>query len=213
MAENLKSNAITNYDATPSVQATAGEGAPGAMQAQSDDLATTTAAAQFSTYRMARFPTTAKVKHVWGFLSGIEAAATTGGATLDFNVAFSDDTNDGTPAGLVGTIPSNKLDGTSFAFVTGSGYSTAYTNTGTGNAMFGSSIAQTSSAAQLLELTFKNSFKPASREDDLWDVFGFVSQQGVAQDPGGFFDIFVVHTHSITTVAAGTIGIEVDYVV
>lgn len=212
MAETLKSNTITNYDATPSIIPTSGEGGSGSILAVSDSVGTTTAAAAFSSYRMARFPTTAKVKHVWLMSSGLEAAATTGAALLDFNVAFSDDTNDGTQAFLQGAIPSNKKDGTAFT-MGATAYSTAYTNTGTANKMFGSSIAATSSASQVLELTFRNTFLAPNRDDDLWNVFGFVNAQGTAKDPGGFFDILAVFNTAPTTASTGTIAVEVDYMV
>lgn len=212
MAETLKSATITNYDAQPSVMPTTGEGGAGDMTVIDDSVACTTSAAAFSSYRMARFPTTAKVKHVWLMSSGLEAAATTGAALLDFNVAFSDDTNDGTQVALQGAIPSNKKDGTAFT-MGATAYSTAYTNSGTANKMFGSSIAATSSASQVIELTFRNTFLAPNRQDDLWDVFGFVNAQGTAKDPGGFFDILAVFNTAPTTANAGTIAIEVDYVI
>lgn len=212
MAETLKSTPITNYDATPVVMATTGEGGTGNLMVVSDSVACTASAAAFSSYRMARFPTMAKVKHVWAMLSGLEAAATTGAALMDFNVAFSDSTRDGTQAVLQAAIPSNKKDGTAFT-MGATAYSTAYTNTGTANKMFGSSIACTSSASQVLELTFKNTFLATNRDDDLWNVFGFVNSQGTAKDPGGFFDILAVFNTAPTTANAGTIAIEVDYVI
>ncbi|HZR03621.1 MAG TPA: hypothetical protein VFA81_10670 [Burkholderiales bacterium] len=213
MAENLKSNPVTNLDASVIVVGTSGEGATGYEKALSDYVSPTSSAAQWSTYRLSRFPTNAKVKHVWTYLSGIDTTTgtTAVAATLDFNVAFSDSTTDGTQAVLQGTIPSSKLDGTSLAFVSGTGYSTAYNSTGTGNKMFGSGIV-VSTAALITELTFKNSFTPPMREDDLWNSFGFVNAQGTAQDPGGKFDIFVVQATALTKATAGVIGVEVDYV-
>lgn len=212
MAENLKSRAITNLDATPSVVGTVGEDAPGRINAQSDDVSPTTANALWSTYRLARFPTTAKIKHVWSYITGLESNTATGAGIYDYNVAFSDDTNDGTPPAVQGYIPSNKLDGTAYEFRT-TGYSTSYNSTGTGNKMFGASVAQLNSSAQNLEMTYRNTFIPAYRQDDLWDVLGFTTQQGIAQDPGGFFDIFVVTAAAASSAALGKIGVEVDYVI
>ena len=213
MSENLKSNPVTNLDAQPIIVGTSGEGGMGFQKNMSDYVSPTASGAIWSTYRLARFPTNSKVKHVWTYLSGIDttSATTLPLATLDFNVAFSDSTTDGTPAALQGTIPSNKFDGTAFAFVSGTGYSTAYNSTGTGNKMFGVTLAVTT-GSQLLELTFKNTFTPAMREDDLWDVLGFVNAQGTAQDPGGKFDIFVVTSTGQKLAIAGVIGVEVDYV-
>lgn len=220
-SENLKSAPITNLDATPVVVATSGEGAPGAMRVATDSVLPTTNVSEYSTYRLCRFPTNAKVKHVWLFTNGIDQ--TTGSATLDINVAFSDSTVDGTPPALQGTIPSGNHDGTSIAWVNTTGYGT-YTSTGNGNKLFGITVGMsTTGANRLQEVTFANiqtlganspkGFTPANRDDDLWDVFGFVNGQGVAQDPGGFFDIFVVIAAVVATATAGTIAVEVDYVV
>lgn len=211
--EQLKSTPITNLDASPIVVATAGEGLPGAIKGATDTVSPTSAVAQWSTYRLARFPTNAKVKHVWGYVTGVDTTTgtTAVAATLDFNVAFSDSTTDGTPATLQGAIPSNKNDGTAFLFNGTTGYSTSYNSTGTGNKLFGSAIA-VSTAATTTDLTFKNTFTPANRDDDLWNVFGFVNSQSLAQDPGGYFDIFVVVAAAPTKAAAGIIAVEVDYV-
>jgi hypothetical protein len=216
--EQLKSNTVTNLDAQPIIVSTTGEGMSGLLKAQSDTVAPTSAVAQFATYRLARFPTDAKVKHVWCYTSGIEAQ-TTATASLDINVSFSDSTTDGTPSVLVGAIPSNKKDGTALPYQGTTGYSTGYTNSGTGNKLFGDALLQgTKGVVKYQEVTFLNTtasvaFLPANREDNLWNVFGFTNSQGVAQDPGGAFDIFVVIAGALTTAAAGIIGVEVDFVV
>ena len=216
--EQLKSNAVTNLDAQPIVNMTAGEGSPGHLQAQQDTVAPTSSIAQFATYRMARFPTDAKVKHVWCYTSGLEGQ-TTATASLDINVSFSDSTTDGTPAVLQATIPSNKHDGTSLLFQGTTGYSTGYTNSGTGNKLFGDALLQgVKGVVKYQEVTFLNTtasvgYFPANQLDNLWDVFGFTNAVGTAQDPGGFFDIFVVVAAALTTAAAGVIGVEVDFVV
>lgn len=216
--EQLKSNTVTNLDAQPIVQMTAGEGAQGKMYVQHDTLSPTSAIAQFATYRLCRFPTDAKVKHVWLYTSGLEGQ-TTATASLDVNVAFSDSTTDGTPVVLQGTIPSNKHDGTSLSYQGTTGYSTGYTNSGTGNKLFGSALLQGTAGVVKgpTEITYINTtasqgFFPVNALDNLWDVFGFVNAQGTAQDPGGWFDIFVVVAGALTTAAAGVIGVEVDFV-
>src|SRR6266850_830339 len=215
--EQLKSNTVTNLDATPVITATTGEGNPGYLKANSDTIAPTSAVAQFATYRLARFPTDAKIKHVWCYTSGLEAQ-TTATASLDINVSFSDSTVDGTQSILQATIPSNKHDGTSLLFQGTTGYSTGYTNSGTGNKIFGSALLQgVAGIVKYQEVTFLNTtasqgFFPANREDNLWNVFGFTNSQSVAQDPGGAFDIFVVVAAAVTTAAAGIIGVEVDFV-
>jgi len=222
MAEYLKSAPITSLDATPIVQNQTGEGASGKLITQNDYVAVTTAVAQFSTYRMARFPTNAKVKHVWLYTKGVDT--TTAPAGLDVNVAFSD-TFDGTPQALQGTIPSSRRDGTSFAYglgATTTGYSTAYTSSATGNKLFGVSLTCGSAGAQLLrEITFGNTsttagtlgYRYQDTLDNLWNVLGFTTPAGAIQNPGGFFDLFVVMSGAVGTAAAGTIGLEVDYIV
>lgn len=217
MAENLKSLPVTNLDATPSVVATVGEGAPGDMRVQTDSVNPTASVTQWSTYRLSRFPTNAKVKRVWLYTSGLDTNGTAT-ATLDVNVAFSDDTGDGTPVALQGTIPSNKHDGTSLAFVAATGYSTAYASSGTGNKLFGNTAVLSSGTAQMVDITFKNTtasqgFFPAQRDDDVWNYLGFTNASGLAQDPGGMMDIFIVVAAAVATAAVGVIGIEMDYVV
>lgn len=211
MAENLKSNTVTNYDAQPIIVGTTGEGTTGKEKVQTDFVNPTASNTQWSTYRLCRFPTDCSIKHVWLFQSGIDT--TTAAATMDFNVAFSDATDDGTPTSFQGTIPSNKLDGTSLAFISGTGYSTAYNSTGTGNKLFGAGIAVlTSGAGQTVDLTFKGTFTPAMREDVLYNSLGFVNAQGLLADPGGWFDILVVLAAAATTARTGQIAIEIDYV-
>lgn len=217
MAEALKSTPVTNLDAFPVVVMTAGEGASGIARVLTDSVNPTASVAQWSTYRLSRFPTNSKVKRVLAYLSGLDSNATAT-ATLDFNVAFSDSTTDGTPVALQGTIPSNKHDGTSLAFVTNTGYSTAYANSGTGNKLFGNVAVSNNGATQNTEMTFKNTtasqgFFPAQRDDDVWNYLGFTNAQGTAQDPGGNFDIFVVVAAAVATAAVGVIGVEIDYVV
>ena len=221
MSEFLKSNPVTNLDATPIVQNTSGEGAPGKMFANGDYIAPTTNVAQYSTYRMCRFPSNSKVKHVWLYTKGVDT--TTAPAGLDVNVAFSD-AFDGTPQGLQGTIPSSRRDGTAYAYgtgVTATGYSTAYTSSATGNKLFGVSLTCGSAGAPLLrEITFANTsttagtlgYRYQDSVDDMWDVLGFTNAAGVAQDPGGFFDLFVVMSGAVGTAATGTIGLEIDYI-
>lgn len=213
MAETIKSNPVTNLDATPVVVATSGEGSPGFVRAAKDYCAATTSAAIWSSYRMSRFPTNAKVQRVWAYIKGVDGHSTAT-ATFDFNVAFSDSAVDGTPQPLQGTIPSSILDGTAYALVA-TGYSTAYSSSGTGNKMFGASIAGSNvgAAQTAVDLTYRNTFTPVFAQDDLWDVFGFKNNAGAAQNPGGFFDILVVISAAVATAAVGTLGVEVDYIV
>lgn len=213
MAEYLDSNSITNADAQPIVAMRTGEGAPGRPHVADDTIANTTAVAQWSTYRLCRFPTNAKVKHVYMSTSGIDSNLTAT-AKLDFNVAFSDSTTDGTPANWQGTIPSSNFDGTSLPFVNGTGYNTGYVSAGTGNKLFGSAVAISNSGAAQngVELTWKNTFTVAMRQKPMWNALGFTDGQGSQYNPGGNFDILAVVSAAVATAAVGTISIEVDYV-
>src|SRR5258708_3097290 len=168
--EQLKSNVVTNYDASPIINTTVGEGAQGQLKATNDVVNPTSAIAQFATYRLCRFPTDAKVKHVWCYTSGLEAQ-TTATASLDINVAFSDSTVDGTPSVLQSAIPSNKHDGTALPFQGTTGYSTGYTNSGTGNKLFGDALLQgTKAVVKYQEVTFLNTTTTA----------GFFPPNGIA---------------------------------
>src|ERR1700752_2916573 len=103
MAEALKSNTVTNLDATPVIIATAGEGQPGYVMSASDYASPTSSNASTSSDRLCPIPTTAKVKKVWFYTKGIDSNASQT-ATFDINIAFSDATNDGTPSGLQALI-------------------------------------------------------------------------------------------------------------
>lgn len=199
--EFLKSNSVTNMDAIPVIINTTGEGAPGALMSQSDTVTTTTSGGVGSTYRMARIPTTAKIKHVFAYVGDVDsnAIATWKG---DFNMAFSDATNDGTPPSLQGLIPTSSNNGTT---TTVASYSSP-------NILFGQITAANSGAVTYKEITFNGTFTPANANDDLWDVFGFANNQGVPQDPGGFFDLLVYVSTAAATAHAGVLGVEIEYV-
>ena len=215
--DNLKSVPITNLDAQPILQATTGEGAAGYMKCISDNVATTASAVATSAYRLARFPSNAKVKRVK--LDTINLGSTAG-ATLDINVAFSDSTTDGTSNTLQAAIPTSALTG---AVTTPAAYSSP-------NKMFGSAVATGATNGQLsTDVTYQNSFTAPMRDIPMWANLGgsgaatasplsagggFAQNNGQIVDPGGFFDIYVVIAATGTgTVTAGNIGIQVDYVV
>jgi hypothetical protein len=211
MTINLKSTVITAMDATPwgPGYPTAGEGIKGAKQGVDDNVAVTNALAQYDVYRLCRFPTAAKVKHVRAYGKGIDSNATNA-ATFDVNVAFSDSTQDWTQPALQGTIPTTALDGTVATVTAGTGY------TGTPNKLFGSAVAlnANSGAALSQDLVFAGGWASAPQNTliPLWNYFGFVDQRGNAVDPGGNFDLLLMCQHAGTTAASGVIQIEVDFV-
>lgn len=98
--EFLTSSSITNLNASPPVSNTTGEGAGGVLLSVTDTLTATTGKTAGSQYRLVRFPTGAKVKHVFLNLDG---SVTT--FTADILIAFSNSAVDGTLSSNQGTIP------------------------------------------------------------------------------------------------------------
>jgi hypothetical protein len=188
--ENLKSSPITGLDAQPIVVSTAGEGAAGVMYVLSDFTSISATGVQntASTYRMARIPTSAKIKQVLFTCSEFGTAA----PSFDINLAFSDSTTDGTNAALQGLIPTTAGNATTTV--------ASYTNP---NKLFGTVAGSTSGAVLNKDVTFNGTFTAANQNDDLWDVFGFQNSQGVAIDPGGYFDFLL---YVSTAGASGTIA-------
>lgn len=171
-AINSKSASITNLDATPVVFNVTGSGAAGDLRSVSDYVTPGNTAGIGSQLRIVRFPTNAKIKHLWIWqdLEGTQG-------DFDIDVAFSDSTVDGTTNLNQGTIPQlnsadNKLFGAAVDLhdsLTPVDYvvnmvTNAYANGG-------------SSAAQ------------PSREIPMWQVLNF------SDDPGGYFDILLKATN------------------
>lgn len=202
-----KSTNVTALDTQPLVPLTAGEGAAGALISQVDSITTTAAqmASIGSTLRLCRIPSNAKIKQVILNLGGVDTNATAL-AVFDFNLAFSDSAFDGTQQALQGLIPKAANDGTTTTVAL---YSTP-------NLLFGQVTASNSGAKQLQQdITFdaQGSFTAAFQNTPLWSMFGFTNSQGVAQDPGGFFDVLCYLSTAAATGAAAIVSIEVRYVI
>lgn len=179
----LKSVSITNLDASPIVTNTTGEGAVGRLLNLSDYVTPVSADDTTSTYRLCRFPTNAKVKAVY-----INSAIATAGSG-DIDIAFSDSTTDGTPPSLTGIVQTtgpadNKLFGAAQSLV------------GTG---------------QRVDFTFKGTYTPAMQNITMWQNLVTLGATQFTTDPGGFFDLYVKITTTITT--GGILGAEVHYIV
>jgi hypothetical protein len=182
--EALKSVPITNLDSTPAIPNSSGQGGPGALRSVNGHVAATTGVTSGSTYRLVRIPTNACVKHVL-----LTNAALSTSTAADIDVAFSDSTTDGTPASLQGTIPQvSSAD----------------------NKLFGAAVAM-SAAQKNQDQTFAGSFTTDHQNIPLWQVLNTLGSLGWTSDPGGFFDILVKTTATVT--AGGDISIEVQYVV
>lgn len=150
-ADALKSASITNLDATPVVQNTAGQGAPGALK-MVDDVVTPTAlglADTTSTYKMVRVPTTIKLKELRLFVTtAIDSGSPS--LTVDVGLYYSDSTVDGTPSALQGTAVNDNLFADAIAF----GYTTN------------------------MDINVLTNFSPDKREKQLWDAAGLSTDPG-----------------------------------
>jgi hypothetical protein len=186
-----KSPSIINYDASPIIIPTIGEGADGMLRCANDAITSVVGDTNGSIYRICRLPTNAKIKKV---LLNIFTASTAGAGDID--VFFSDSLTDGTqyafsqlanPAVLIAAGADNKL--------------------------FGAAQSLTATANQK-DITFGNASSPFTAQFQnlpLWQVLVALGATQFVADPGGFFDIGFKLTTSIT-VTAGIISMEVDYV-
>jgi hypothetical protein len=204
----LESAILVGLNNPPLLIPTRGEGASAEIFQQDDIILPTAANVQYSTYTMGpRIPTNAKIKKVSLYGKGIDSNSTAAVA-MDINLIFSDapiggiaageGTNDGTTYANAGQIPTSSLNGTTTSI-------TAYASP---NKMFGSSIVPVanSGAYKIQEITYANSFTYADRFLPIWDVLGYT------QDPGGFFNFFLVCETAASTAAAGVLGLIVDFV-
>lgn len=173
----FKSLSITNLDNIPVIPNTIGEGAPGFLWTVNDQVSPVTADDNTSTYRLCRFPTNAKVKALWIY----STIATAGAADID--VAFSDSTNDGTQQSFA-TLANPAV------LITGP----------VDNKLFGAAVnIFSAAAAPPLEFTFRGTFTPPMCNIPMWQNLVTLGATQFSADPGGFFDIFLKVTTTITT--------------
>lgn len=184
---NLKSLSITNLDANPVAAMPIGEGAPGMVRISNDFVTTVSADDTTSTYRLARIPTNAKIKSLY-IMSAIASAG-----SGDIDIAFSDSTTDGTQPAL--SALANPV-----AQITGPA----------DNKLFGAAQSLVLASVRT-DFTFKGTFLPAHQNLPLWQVLVNLGATQFTADPGGFFDIYVKITTTITT--GGVLSAEVNYVV
>lgn len=200
-----KSASITNLDATPMVPNSTGQGAAGPLRNVSDFITPTNDAAQYSTFRLVRFPSNAKVKHLW-IWQDIEGTQ----GEFDINVAASDA---GTSTALTTTTAAvtitglgdgtnNQLQtpgGTYLGVTVGAAADNAVFITqlnSANNKLFGAavdlhdSLAPVDYVVNMLTNAYANggagtASNQDGREIPMWQVLNFTS------DPGGFFDIML----------------------
>lgn len=93
--DHVKSTPVTNLDATPVVQNTTGEGAPGMLRTVNGSAVAVAASSIGATYQFVRVPSNAKVKHVF-----FESAAQAVGVG-DIGVYYATDGKGGQPTALL----------------------------------------------------------------------------------------------------------------
>lgn len=209
MAESLKSAVLTNWDSVTAggtganagnVQPTSGLGAQ-QWPRQVTDYITVLAGTVNSFYRLCRFPTTAIIKHLQ-FIT--DYAIDTGSANtlvIDFNVAFSDSTDDG-------TAPSNQ---TALPTTANTGAVTLPATYSSPNKLFGTWTQSSASAAVNTDLTYNgtgaNYDLVTGSNTPLWQLFGF------SVCPGGMFDILMKVTTGVNTLntTAPSVMIRLDF--
>jgi hypothetical protein len=204
----VKSQSITNLDATPIVPNTAGQGATG-RRVEVDDWVTTTATglqSAGSSYRICRFPTGAVIKSVILATDKSPDVTATAVVSLDLNVIFSDSTKDGTPTNLQGLIPTTANTGGTVTLATYTNANKIFGHVNPGNtpALVGPTdyvFAGIGTTYNFLGIT----------QQPLWQTFGFTDGRGSPADPGGYFDLLVYVATAATTGQACNLYARVAY--
>jgi hypothetical protein len=185
-AETLKTNPIVNLDAFPIVANAVGEGAPGILRSVNGHVAATAGVTSPSLYRLVRIPPDSKIKHVF-----LKSVAQGGSSAADVDVAFSDSLTDGTQPQFTGLA--NLV-----VQITGP----------VDNKLFGSATSLV--AASNADITFANTFTTDHTNLPLWQVLVNLGCTQFSANPGGFFDIMLKSTATITN--GGDLHLEVQYV-
>lgn len=206
---NVLSASITNLDAVnPSIMISAGQGGATRLY-EVDDFATATAAGLGtigSYYRMVRFPCSAIIKSFEFATDQAIDTSATASLQLDFNIAFSDSTIDGTPSNYQGQIPTTAGN----AVTTFATYSSP-------NKMFGSAVTQPTANTTwpLTNYWLKGGIGTYSllaiTQQPLWQTLGFLAAAGQNQNPGGNFDMTAYVATAAGTGHAGNLLGKVTY--
>ncbi len=227
---------VAALDNTPIIQPSAGEFAPAALKRVDDWIAIPAAGlSQYSTLRLCRFPTGAKVKSV--IIATDTTPDSNGTPQLAFycDVAFSDSPQDGTPVALQGQIPTTAGYGVGnpaahavVAAATTPPKPGAYSAP---NNIFGTlTLGTASGAIPPLDLMWSDALRYTNASTStagtgcggytaaqistvpLYQVFGFSNNAlTVPQDPGGYFDLLFTVKTVAATAAAYTFYASVTY--
>jgi hypothetical protein len=203
-ADANKSLSITNLDAIPIIPNSRGQGAGGMLTSQ-DGICPVTAvgiATVGSTYKLARIPTGAIIKSVLIASDVLLDSNATPTLEIDWNLAFSDSTIDGTPSALQGLIPTTANNGSTTTFA-------AYTAP---NIIFGTSRPSLTPVEIVYAGSRTNYPMPTLTQEPVWQNFGFVNGIGNPDDPNGFFDLVARVSTAAATGVAGNLSARIVYV-
>lgn len=222
--DQAKSQSITSLDSVPIVPVSSGQGGPGRRIVVDDAAGTTATGLQSvgSFYKLVRVPSGAIIKSVkvWSdkALDAIASAPTLG---LDFNIAFSDSADDGTPTFLQGLIPQTGTAATTTTFTTYSSpnilFGTVVVNTtGVQKGNVGGAGTQGFGPVELLFNGSRTNY-PATAliSQPLWQIFNYTDGRSNVADPGGYFDLVAYVSTAAATGATGTANIyaQVEYAI
>ena len=209
--DTVKSQSLTNLDATPFLMNNGGQGNVAFAGTVEDYCAATVAGLQSSGsyYKLIRVPTFALVKSLTLFTDKAPDAASAKTVAFDLSWVFSDSTDDGTPTWLQGLIPTSA----------NTGGTTTIASYSSPNKMYGTVIETSNTAAYgPTDVVFNGlgsnySFTGGFMNLPLWQIFGFTDGRGYAADPGGFFDLMAYVATGATTGQACNIFARCTYAV
>lgn len=200
-----KSAVITNLDTQPIQVPTAGEGAAARLLSVDDiiaisaaDAGSTVGTSLGSTYRLCRFPTTAKIKDVVVATDSAVDSDATPTFAMSFSLAFSDSAYDGTPSAYQGLLPSATLTGVApvgdqsssrnkaFGTITMSGTTGGATNNIPRTNIVWGSVGGLGATGFTVSA---GTFTPTASMQPAYKFFGYLDGKGNSADPGGKFDL------------------------
>lgn len=219
-----KSIQVVNLDAwngppSPLQISASGNWGPGILR-QVDGYITANAtnlgSANGSNYRLVRFPVAAKIKSLDAQSTVLDSNASQTLA-LDWNLAFSDSTGDGTSTNNQAAIPTTAGAG---AVTTVAAYSSPNKLWGTitqaGNNAAIAKTDLTFNGTNFTSTTLTNGlvvpYKFGYTNIPIWKLFTFVNAQGYETPPDGYFDVFAYAAVKAATGAAGTLWARLTYV-
>lgn len=211
----VKSTSLTNLDATPIQVMPPAQGGISRWSIV-DDYATTTVTGLQSTgsyYKLVRIPSGAIVKRVtvWSD-KALDAKASAPTLGLDFNIVFSDSTDDGTPSFLQGGVPQTGTGATTTTLATYSSpnilFGTLVTSTAAGG---GGNTAALGPTELLMNGSRTNYPLTSLVNEPLWQLFNYTDGRSNPADPGGYFDLVAYVSTAAATGVAANIYVQVIY--